>query len=186
MQQTKKHTISGFTLVEIMIAIVIIILLSQLGNMSSLFQAKEKSQVEEISVNVINVIDEVKTHALLGKTEEGHIVRKRKIKITLSDNAIAYQSAFNLAEKDEGTFTILNDKSWFLQELGSSFYECRNNVATKLSGTELNIFFENEKIQFQDGANVDMPVQHIVIFLERKSGTREIHIDRRTGLTYER
>jgi prepilin-type N-terminal cleavage/methylation domain-containing protein len=62
MPQTKKHTISGFTLVEIMIAIVIIILLSQL--------AKEKSQVEEISVNVINVIDEVKTHALLGKTEE--------------------------------------------------------------------------------------------------------------------
>ncbi len=169
-----------------MIAIVIIILLSQLGNMSSLFQAKEKSQVEEISVNVINVIDEVKTHALLGKTEEWHIVRKRKIKISLSPNTIAYQSAFNLAEKDEDTFTILNDKSWFLQELGSSFYECHNNIATKLPGTELNIFFENENMQFQDGANVDMPFQHIVIFLERKSGTREIHIDRRTGLTYER
>lgn len=169
-----------------MIAIVIIILLSQLGNMSSLFQAKEKSQVEEISVNVINVIDEVKTHALLWKTEEWNIVRKRKIKITLSDNNIAYQSSFNLAEKDENTFTVLNDKNWFLQELSSSFYECNNTTATKLPGTELNIFFENEKILFQDWANTDMPAQHIVLFLERKSGTREIHIDRRTGLTYER
>jgi prepilin-type N-terminal cleavage/methylation domain-containing protein len=153
MPQTKKHTISGFTLVEIMIAIVIIILLSQLGNMSSLFQSKEKSQVEEISVNVINVIDEVKTHALLGKTEDSKIVRKRRIKISLSGNTISYASSYNLAENPEDTYTDLTSKDWFLQELNGALYECIGDTATKLPGTEINMLFEDENIKFQNGTN---------------------------------
>jgi prepilin-type N-terminal cleavage/methylation domain-containing protein len=132
MQQTKKHPLSGFTLVEIMIAIVIIVLLSQMGNLSSIFETKERSQVEEISVNVINVIDEVKTNALLGKTEESKIIRKRRISITLENpvDTIAYQSSYNLAENDEITYANLTSKDWFLQELDADFYECPGDTAT--------------------------------------------------------
>jgi hypothetical protein len=51
-----------------MIVIVIIILLTQIGNVSSLFQQKEKSQLEQMAVQALSMIDEEKTNALLGKT----------------------------------------------------------------------------------------------------------------------
>jgi len=40
-------------------------MLTQLGNFTSLFRNKEKSQVEEIAVQVLSMIDEEKTNALL-------------------------------------------------------------------------------------------------------------------------
>ncbi len=68
MSQGKIHTNSGFTLVEIMIVVLIIVILSQAGNIMSLFSSQENGELEGISVSVLNSIDEVKTDALLGKT----------------------------------------------------------------------------------------------------------------------
>lgn len=48
-----------------MIVIVMIIMLTQLGNISSLFRHREKSQVEAIGVQILGMIDEEKTNALL-------------------------------------------------------------------------------------------------------------------------
>lgn len=79
--QDLKTKYSGFTLVEIMIVILIIIMLTQLGNIGSLFRQKEKSQLEETGIHVLNFIDREKVDALLGKTKDGEIVRKRTIMI---------------------------------------------------------------------------------------------------------
>jgi uncharacterized protein YpmB len=48
-----------------MIVIVIIILLTQIGSVSSLFQQKEKSQLEQMAAQALSIIDEEKTNALL-------------------------------------------------------------------------------------------------------------------------
>ncbi len=69
-KQVKGTASAGFTLVEIMIVILIILLLSQVGNLSSLFEQREKSQVEQIAVQILSMIDEEKTSALLGKTHK--------------------------------------------------------------------------------------------------------------------
>lgn len=63
--QAKKTRTDGFTLVEIMIVIVIIVMLTQLGNIGSLFQNRERSKVEEIAVKIVGAIDEEKVNALL-------------------------------------------------------------------------------------------------------------------------
>ena len=52
-----------------MIVILIIIMLTQLGSMGALFREKERSQTEEIAVQILGRIDEEKINALLGKTE---------------------------------------------------------------------------------------------------------------------
>jgi hypothetical protein len=79
--------------------------------------------------------------------------------------------------------------------LDADFYECPGDTATPnvwkiitwLPGNKIiNIIFENEKIYFENEAGAAIPALHMVILLEKRTGTREIHIDRRTGLTYER
>jgi len=60
-----------------MIVIVIIVLLTQLGNIGGLFRTRERNKVEEIAVKIVAAIDEEKVNALLGKTLDGKIVRKR-------------------------------------------------------------------------------------------------------------
>ena len=80
-EQAKKPRTSGFTLVEIMIVIVIILMLTQLGNIGGLFRNRERSKVEEIAVKIVATLDEEKINALLGKTQDGKIVRKRMTEI---------------------------------------------------------------------------------------------------------
>jgi len=72
----------GFTLVEIMIVIVIIIMLTQISNIGGFFRAKERNKVEEIAIKMVATLDEEKLHALLGKTENKKIVRKRLVEIS--------------------------------------------------------------------------------------------------------
>ncbi len=48
-----------------MIVIVIILMLSQLGNIGGLFRNRERSKVEEIAVKIVATIDEEKINALL-------------------------------------------------------------------------------------------------------------------------
>jgi prepilin-type N-terminal cleavage/methylation domain-containing protein len=64
-EQEKKSRTGGFTLVEIMIVIVIMVMLTQLGNVGSLFRNRERSKVEQIAVKIIATIDEQKINALL-------------------------------------------------------------------------------------------------------------------------
>jgi len=115
--QGKKRIRSGFTLVEIMIVIVIIIMLSQLGNIGGLFRNRERSKVEEIAVKIVATIDEEKINALLGKTENGKIVRKRMTEISLkNENSIEIVSQSNLAENEETIYdaTTKKTKIWSL------------------------------------------------------------------------
>ncbi len=62
-----------------MIVIVIIVLMTQMGNIGSLFRSRERNKVEEVAVKIVAAIDEEKVNALLGKTLNGKIVRKRLI-----------------------------------------------------------------------------------------------------------
>jgi len=48
-----------------MIVILIIIMLTQLGSIGSLFRQKERSQTEEIIVQILGRMDEEKVNALL-------------------------------------------------------------------------------------------------------------------------
>lgn len=64
-----------------MIVIVIIVLLTQLGNIGGLFRTRERNKVEEIAVKIVAAVDEEKVNALLGKTLDGKIVRKRLIEL---------------------------------------------------------------------------------------------------------
>lgn len=48
-----------------------------MGNIGGLFRSRERNKVEEIAVKVVAAIDEEKVNALLGKTLDGKIVRKR-------------------------------------------------------------------------------------------------------------
>jgi len=72
----------GFTLVEIMIVIVIIIMLTQISSIGGLFHTKERNKVEEIAIKMVATLDEEKLNALLGKTENKKIVRKRLVEIS--------------------------------------------------------------------------------------------------------
>ncbi len=119
MPQGKIHTTSGFTLVEIMIAIVIIVLLSQTGNVLSLFQSRQKSELEGITVGILNAIDEEKTHALLGKTKDKEIVRKRKLSIASSGNALNYEIGINKAKEAENAAFVV-ESTRTVQLLGNT------------------------------------------------------------------
>jgi type II secretory pathway pseudopilin PulG len=179
---------AGFTLVEIMIVILIIIMLTQLGNLGSLFRIRERSQIEEIAVKIVATLDEEKTHALLWKTENGKIVRKRLSEITIKnpENTIEIDTKVNLADTDE---TIYNNnqkkKTWSLPTLETFLYECPPIDNTPLEGIPtLKIEFINENIYFRGDALEEIP-NHLVILLTSINTSHEIHIDRRTGLTYE-
>lgn len=109
-----------------MIVIVIIVLLTQLGNIGGLFRTRERNKVEEIAVKVIAAIDEEKIHALLGKTLEGKIVRKRLITLDFSgdENTLNLTTEVNLAENEETNYdsTSKITKSWNLAGLTPEIY----------------------------------------------------------------
>lgn len=95
---------SGFTLVEIIIVIVIIGILVSLGNYTGILSFRERARVEEVTVELLGLIDEAKTDALLGKTDgsDHDIVRKSGIKIdTSTSNEIQFFEGVNLAKDGE-------------------------------------------------------------------------------------
>lgn len=111
-----------------MIVILIIIMLTQLGNLSSLFRYKEKGQVEEIATQLLGIIDEEKTNALLGRTQKSNasgsekwqIVRKRALSISIgkTDHTLSSLSQVNLAEKEEDIYEPEKiSKTWTLPGL---------------------------------------------------------------------
>ena len=129
--QTHTHKKNGFTLVEIMIVILIIILLTQFGNITSLFRQRDRGQLEDVAVQMLGVIDTEKLDALLGKTyktptNNSAIVRKRAIDIAINDDAsITLSSKINLAEKPETTYeTPTLVKSWNIPGLTETWYSC--------------------------------------------------------------
>lgn len=133
-----------------MIVIVIIVLLTQLGNIGGLFRSRERNKVEEIAVKVVAAIDEQKVDTLLGKTMNGKIVRKRLVKIDLkNDNKIDFSSETNLAESDETVYDIDSKitKSWTLNGMESFFYECPTNN-TPLPLEDVSIEFRGDTIIF--------------------------------------
>ena len=178
-----------FTLVEIMIVIVIIVLLTQLGNIGGLFRTRERNKVEEIAVKIVAAIDEEKVNALLGKTLDGKIVRKRLAELNFwaEQNTVSFTSEVNLAETDETTYDTESKitKSWFLAALEAELYDC-SATPNPLEFKKIGLEFRNDTIKFiTDDASTDTP-HHIVLLLKHTNTAHEIHIDRRTGLTYER
>ena len=185
--QAKKSRTRGFTLVEIMIVIVIIVILTQLGNIGGLFRSKERSKIEEIAVKIVSTIDEEKVNALLWKTEEEKIVRKRLINISLLNtlNTFEIVSKVNLAEDEETIYDTIPEKkkSWSLTGLETFVYECPS-TSTPLVLTDLGIEFINDIVTFTSTTAPSIP-NHIVLLLTHVNTSHEIHIDRRTWLTYE-
>lgn len=183
----KNTARSWFTLVEIMIVIVIILLLTQMGNIGWLFRSRERNKVEEVAVKIVAAIDEEKVNALLGKTLNGKIVRKRLASIDFwEQNTITFTSEVNLAETNENTYDTESKitKSWTLAGLQTEAFSCPE--ATSLSGlVKLGIEFRNDTIAFIEDTIVDIP-HHVVLLLKHTNTAHEIHIDRRTGLTYDR
>jgi prepilin-type N-terminal cleavage/methylation domain-containing protein len=207
-RQLKTNKDSGFTLVEIMIVILIILLMTQIGNLWSLFRQKEKSQLEEIAVQILGRVDEEKTNALLGKTykktaswkDSWAIVRKRSMSLGIDNDAwdISFISKVNLAESKETWPDIFEPesitKTWHLQGLKGSWYECRGNLGENIQNAWRNvdttyINFIQDAIFFGVGEienliSIDAP--HIVLKLSINNAHQEIHIDKRTWLTYAR
>lgn len=205
-EQVQEKRLSWFTLVEIMIVIVIIILLTQIGNVSSLFQQKEKGQLEQVAVQALSMIDEEKTNALLGKTYKKNnawganweIVRKRSISLLVDDaeNTISLVSRVNLAQEKEDTYEPdIISKTWTEQGLTGSWYDCSvgaEGVELQNGGGTIHdvmIEFSHDKITFATGTisnQSSINALHIVLKISRNKSHQEIHIDKRTGLTYIR
>lgn len=186
-RKEKNTRNSWFTLVEIMIVIVIIVLLTQMGNIGWLFRSRERNKVEEVAVKIVAAIDEEKVNALLGKTLDGKIVRKRLASIDFWEkNTLTFTSEVNLAETNDNTYDADSKitKSWTLAGLDTEAFGCPE--ATSLSGlVKLGIEFRNDAITFVEDPPLDIP-NHIVFLLKHTNTAHEIHIDRRTGLTYDR
>lgn len=184
-RQEENPRIRGFTLVEIMIVIVIILLLTQLGNIGGLFSSREKSKLESVAVQMVGVIDEEKTNALLGKTKNGDIVRKRSLKITLNTaDAVKIDTAVNLAKDDESTSVSEKTKTWSLNNLEAQVYGCPG-PSLITNATDLTLDFVDDTIRYTIPGVVTIPPT-LVLLLTQNANAHEIHMDRRTGLVYER
>lgn len=174
----------GFTLVELMIVIVIILLLTQLGNLQSLFRVREQSQIEGMAIQVVAKIDEIKINTLLGKTENTEIVRKRilSLKANNSEHALNSESFTNLATKTEDVLTSTSTSSWKLENLLETFfYTCPvgSTTATPLSEDNVSITFMGDAIQFSNtSGSINAP--KILILMTAGDSSEEIHIDKRT------
>ncbi len=180
-----------------MIVILIIIMLTQLGSIGSLFRQKERSQTEEIIVQILGRMDEEKVNALLWKTEKGDIVRKRKISISI-DNAsheINAISRVNLAKSTDDIYESDSwEKTWQLPELRGTWFACTgSDTGTSLDSiSTINTEFFWDKIVFSEWKDAsEKPlvigtnsVPQVVLKLQRNQAYNELHIDRRTGLTY--
>lgn len=189
-----------------MIVILIIMMMTQVGNISSLFRYKEKGQIEEISNQLLGMIDEEKTNALLGRTqktkisgaEQWKIVRKRSLDISLDapSNTLSLLSRVNLADEKEDTYEADDiEKNWTLPLLTGSWYDCSlGNQGTKMvnGANDINtvrIDFIGESLALSGGNGLALSplnASHIVLKITSKSANQEIHIDKRTGLTYAR
>lgn len=189
-----------------MIVILIIMMMTQVGNISSLFRYKEKGQIEKISNQLLGMIDEEKTNALLGKTqktkisgtEQWKIVRKRSLDISLdaSNNTLSLLSRVNLADEKEDKYEADDiEKNWSLPLLTGAWYDCsQGDKATKMvTGTNdtntVRIDFIGESLVLSAGNSSTLSpldASHIVLKITSKSASQEIHIDKRTGLTYAR
>lgn len=192
-----------------MIVILIILLLSQVGNLSSLFEQREKSQVEQIAVQILSMIDEEKTSALLGKThqkiewwnERYAIVRKRNIKIDTNneEESIELTSKVNLAESPEKGTDIFEPetlaKTWTIPWLQAAWYDCSGQEWQKLENSgipieSLHINFIHDEIEFETGdtpTNITaLNIPRVVLKISGNTSHQEIHIEKRTGLTYTR
>ncbi|MBP6921109.1 prepilin-type N-terminal cleavage/methylation domain-containing protein [Candidatus Gracilibacteria bacterium] len=188
-RKEKKTRSSGFTLVEIMIVIVIIVLMTQMGNIGSLFRSRERNKVEEVAVKIVAAIDEEKVNALLGKTLNGKIVRKRLIDLDFGNekNTIKLTTEVNLAETEENTYETSSSitKSWSLAGLDFGAYQCPE--ATEIEDmNKIQIEFRDDSIRFIPENPSSEVSDHFVLLLKNTNTAHEIHIDRRTGLTYER
>lgn len=166
-----------------------IVLLTQIGNIGGLFRTRDSNKVEEIAIKITSAIDEEKIHALLGKTLDGKTVRKRlsEIDFWTTQNTLSFTSRLNLAVTDESTYDEDSEitKSWSLAGLEFELYEC-SPTAKPLDGKKIGLEFKNDSIKFiTDNSAVDIP-NHIVLLLKHIHTAHEIHIDRRTGLTFER
>ncbi len=200
LKQGKKERYSGFTLVEIMIVILIILMLTQLGDIWSLFRHKEKTQIEEFSVQLLGILDEIKTNALLGKTHktstgEYEIIRKHRATISFDDarDELILTSKINLAKSIESDY--IDDvywQEWQLQNLAWKWYECSPTYPDWWilgSGTApINIDFYGDDLNFtstdSSGTTTPINAHHIVLKLTLNQSHQEFHIDRRTWLTY--
>lgn len=91
----------------------------------------------------------------------------------------------NFADTDETTYDVDSErkKSWSLPELETYVYSCPSTNSA-LDIDTLTINFANENIVFESSPTSVAP-NHIVFLLTHVNTAHEIHIDRRTGLTYE-
>lgn len=188
-----------------MVVILIISILIVLGNFWDISQRREKARMEELAVQLTALIDQEKTYSLLGKTEWGAIVRKRKIELSFTSNILTYKSFADLAEDNEGTYcsfpatcndaimpwwtwtnTPLSTKVWqfFEPSLTMAIYDCdTTNPPNATLWDSVTIELTGDTMSF---ANTLASKKHLVIMVHRNIGYREIHIDRRTGVTYEK
>ncbi len=185
-----------------MVVILIISILIVLGNFWDISQRREKARMEELAVQLTALIDQEKTYSLLGKTEWGAIVRKRKIELSFTSNILTYKSFADLAEDNEGTYcsfpatcndtvtpwstwtnTPLSTKVWqfFEPSLTASLWNCDDTTASWVN-LPLTIELTGDSMSFSSHTSI----KHLVIMIYRDIGYREIHIDRRTGVTYEK
>jgi len=185
--QTEYKKNAGFTLVEIMVVILIISILLLVGNYWDINQRREKARLEELAVEIISMIDQEKVDTLLGKTENGEIVRKREVEIVFNtlDPSIQYTSNIYLAKDDPATWVDWTTKNWTYPLLAMKIYNCDTSPsATDIGETTLTAELTGDTMSFADINTAS--IKHIVLQLSRLGSYREIHIDRRTGVTYER
>lgn len=172
-----------------MVVIVIISLLTLVGNYASLALRREKSRIEELTVELEGLIDREKTDALLGKTEGGEIVRKRKVEIDFDvpNEKIIYQAFVNLAKNigDDENWETPKTKSWMYPELKMELYECPYTTWDPVNiDLPLTLELTGDTMKVLAPANRN---PHLVLQISRnETAYREIHIDRRTGMMYER
>ncbi len=170
-----------------MVVILILALLTLLGNYASLALRREKTRIEELTVELTGLIDQEKTNALLGKTEGGKIVRKRKITISFNDvDTISYTAEADLAEDSENTYSVPVTplKSWTYPALKMALYNCPYTAWDLSVSKALTLELTGDTMKVLDPTNEN---PHLAIQISRnETAYREIHIDRRTGLLYEK
>jgi hypothetical protein len=183
-----------------MIVILIILLLTQVGNIGALFRQKDRSQWEEIMVQLLGLVDEEKINALLGKTHQSdtsvEIVRKRSVQILVNndEHRLSFVSLINLAKEAEHIFENrpIQEKSWTLPQLTWSWYWCDSSTweSAKIETSGMQIDFSSDKISLysldETKNTSSLNTSHIALKITNNDASQEIHIDRRTWLTYIR
>jgi len=94
-------------------------------------------------------------------------------------------SESNLADTEETSYDPATKKikSWTLKDMQISTHTCPD-TGSLTDVTDLQIEFMDEDIRFKSTNTTNVP-NHIVLLLTYQDISHEVHIDRRTGLTYE-